>query len=66
MSSQEYREYPELKALIKCSGLTIKEVAFQLGEIPTNLSSRINGYTKLSPEMYRQIERICEESAVHQ
>ncbi len=50
-----FREYPELKKLIKEAGFTIKDVGFKVGESYSNIAGRLNGYLKLSHEMREEI-----------
>ncbi len=50
-----FREYPELKKLIKEVGVTIKEVGFKVGENYTNIVGHVTNNVRLSQDMKEEV-----------
>lgn len=48
----------DLKKRMQDVGLSVRDVAVALNEVPSTTSARLNGYSQLSMEQRRVIERL--------
>lgn len=57
----EWKEHKDLKARMKQAGLDYRDLANLLGESPTTVANRLNGWSTLDDQRRHKIVSLIEE-----